>query len=159
MYLYRITRDEYLNDFSGLWGSYKDGGRWNLPGFPVLYFGSSPGVALLEMANYLPNPRNVPKDYRMGIYSLPDEIKVESISRDNLSDNWNDFPYPKFTQEMGSKWLKERSSLCLIVPSAAVCNGMESCIVVNPLHPELCHLKLMDKKEKLYNDRAFNGLS
>ncbi|MFT4927875.1 MAG: RES domain-containing protein, partial [Phenylobacterium sp.] len=80
MRLYRICPLHFLENYSGLGGSYKDGGRWNLPGVPVMYFALSPSVALLEMANYLPSPRLVPASYRLGIYELDtelvDEIKV-----------------------------------------------------------------------------------
>ena len=60
MQLYRICPQSYLQDFSGLGASYKDGARWNSAGLPVLYFALSPATVLLEMANYLPSPRLVP---------------------------------------------------------------------------------------------------
>ena len=83
MELFRITRIKYLEDYTGRGGSFLNGarreasplGRWNLPGIPVLYFASTPSVALLEMANYLPSPRLIPADYRLGIYHLPDNTK------------------------------------------------------------------------------------
>ena len=158
MHLYRITREKHLNGFTGMYGSYKDGGRWNLPGHPVLYYASSPGVALLEMANYLPDPRNVPDDYRLGIYYLPDEIRTQSIRHSDLPLNWDDFPYPRSTQIIGTKWLESKDTLCLVVPSVAVCKGLENSIVINPLHQDLQYLKLESVVKELYNIRAFDGL-
>jgi len=61
--LYRITKERYLTDLSGQGGSYRDGGRWNKAGQLALYFGSSAAVVMLEMGNYLPNPRLVPKTW------------------------------------------------------------------------------------------------
>ena len=56
------------------WGaSYRDGARWNEPGFPVVYFAEIPSVVMLEMAHYLPSPRLVPLGYRLGEVSL-DEV-------------------------------------------------------------------------------------
>lgn len=49
--IFRITKKQYLTTLSGLGGSYEDGARWNKPGTPVLYFGTSAAVAMLEMAN------------------------------------------------------------------------------------------------------------
>lgn len=64
MRLFRICPEQYLENYSGLGASYRDGARWNKAGIPVLYFALSPAVALLEMGNYLPSPRLVPKSYR-----------------------------------------------------------------------------------------------
>jgi hypothetical protein len=63
MRLYRICPEAYLKDLSILGGSYRDGARWNSPGYPVLYFALSASTALLEMANYIPSPRLVPPSY------------------------------------------------------------------------------------------------
>ena len=50
MRLYRICHVRYLEDFRGLGASYRDGARWNEPGFPIVYFTETPSVAMLEMA-------------------------------------------------------------------------------------------------------------
>ena len=36
MRLYRICHARYLEDLRGLGASYRDGARWNEPGFPVI---------------------------------------------------------------------------------------------------------------------------
>ena len=41
MQLYRICPDRYLEDYSGLGASYRDGARWNVEGIPVIYFATS----------------------------------------------------------------------------------------------------------------------
>ena len=57
MRLFRICHVRYLEDLRGLGASYRDGARWNEPGFPIIYFAETPSVAMLEMAHYLPSPR------------------------------------------------------------------------------------------------------
>jgi RES domain-containing protein len=158
MRLYRITKLKYLTSYSGQGKSFQDGARWNSPGLPVLYFGSSPAVALLEMANYLPSPRLVPKDYNLGIYELPDSTKTKTLTVDDLPDDWADFPYPLSTQLIGSNWLNSNQELCLIVPSAAIPEGMENIVIVNPNHPQIGNLKLSSATPNLYNKRAFQGI-
>ena len=158
MRLYRITKLKYLTSYSGQGKSFQDGARWNSPGFPVLYFASSPAVALLEMANYLPSPRLVPKDYNLGIYELPSNTKSKTLTVDDLPDDWADFPYPLSTQLIGSKWLNSNDELCLIVPSAAIPEGMENIVIVNPNHPQIGSLKLSYATPSLYNKRAFEGI-
>ncbi len=66
MRLYRICPERFLENYSGLGASFQDGARWNSKGYPALYFALSPATAMLEMANYLPSPRLVPADYRLG---------------------------------------------------------------------------------------------
>lgn len=159
MELFRITRIKYLENFAGKGGSFLDGARWNTSGIPVLYFASTPSVALLEMANYLPNPRLIPSDYRLGIYHLPDTVSIQTLTVENLPQDWSRYPYPSSTQKIGSQWLNEGNSLILLVPSVAVPAGLENIAVINPRHPDINKLKLSSVESDLYNDRAFNGLS
>ena len=58
MRLYRICRVRYLENLRGLGASYRDGARWNDPGFLIVHFAETPSVAMLEMAHYLPSPRS-----------------------------------------------------------------------------------------------------
>jgi RES domain-containing protein len=156
--LFRITRIKYLENFTGKGGSFLNGARWNTSGIPVLYFASTPSVALLEMANYLPNPRLIPADYRLGIYHLPDTVSSQTLTVNNLPQDWSRYPYPSSTQKIGSQWLNEGGSLILFVPSVAVPAGLENIAVINPRHPDINKLKLSSVESDLYNDRAFKGL-
>jgi RES domain-containing protein len=153
---YRITPKQYLENYNGLGGSYKEGARWNVKGIQVMYFSLSPAVAMLEMANYLPSPRLVPKSYRLGIYEIDDSL-VDTLNED-LPPNWADYPYPSETQQIGSKWLLSGSNLVLLVPSAATPDGLESIAVINAAHPKCKNIKLIDTKKKLFNERVFSGL-
>ncbi|PLC49578.1 hypothetical protein CR159_11615 [Pollutimonas subterranea] len=157
MQLFRICPEQYIENYSGLGASYRDGARWNKAGIPVLYFALTPAVALLEMGNYLPSPRLVPKSYRLGIYELPDSALCESLDRDQLPDDWPQYPYPESTQSIGTEWLKKCGALVLRVPSAAVPAGLEQIAVVNPRHPDCRQLTLVDIKTDLYNKRIFQG--
>ena len=158
MRLYRVCPDRYLENYSGTGASYRDGARWNLPGHPVLYFATSPSVALLEMANYLPSPRFVPSSYRMGIYEIPDTVGIYRFSTDQLPADWAAYPYPASTQQLGSDWLQNTRSVMLLVPSAAVPGGLEQIAVINPQHPDINQLELVGQLRELYNERAFLGL-
>ena len=158
MLLYRITKEKYLLALTGRGKSFINGARWNNAGLPVLYFASSPGVALLEMANYIPSPRLVPKSYRLGIYEVPPDIHFETLAITDMPPDWAIYPYPVSTQVIGSQWLRSLQSLCLQVPSVAVPAGLETIVVVNPLHPDIKTLQLREVKQNLYNQRAFQGI-
>lgn len=155
MRLYRIVPSEFANNFSGLGASYQDGARWNEPNLPVLYFSLSPSVAMLEMANYFPSPRLVPKSYVLATYILEDPSSINDLEQ--LPKDWSEYPYPKTTQKAGSDWLKSSNSLGLLVPSCAVPAGLENILVINPKHPEIDKLKLISTSPDIYNNRAFNA--
>jgi RES domain-containing protein len=159
MRLYRICPESYLENLSGLGGSYQDGARWNSPGCPVLYFALSASTALLEMANYIPSPRLIPPAYRLGVYELPEPNSVMELSPADLPADWAVFPHPRSTREIGDRWLQSpRASLVLIVPSAAVPGGLDKIAIVNPRHPECENIRLVRMVKDLYNERTFSGL-
>ncbi|PSU45790.1 RES domain-containing protein [Photobacterium frigidiphilum] len=156
MKLYRITPELYLENYEGLGASYQDGARWNHKGHPVMYFALSPSVAMLEMANYFPLPRLIPKNRLLGIYELSDEL-IEQLDTTELPSDWNVYPHPSSTRVIGTKWLVKKNNTGLIVPSAATPDGLESIIAINPLHEGIKQLTLVDTKRKLFNERAFTG--
>ena len=77
---------------------------------------------------------------------------------DVLPAGWNRYPYPASTQRLGSKWLQTVENALLIVPSAAVPAGLESILVVNPLHPDSKTLQLIASESQIYSERAFRGV-
>ncbi len=156
MRLYRICPTLYLQNYSGLGASFLDGGRWNSSGTPALYFALSPATALLEIANYLPSPRLVPADYRLGIFQLPENVKKKELSPDKLPANWFEYPYPPSTQRIGDKWLNKCSEAILLVPSTAVPQGLENIAVFNPSHPDSRKIQLIKTISDLYNQRIFS---
>jgi len=157
MQLYRICPEQYLEDYSGLGASYRDGARWNVEGIPVIYFATSVSLAMLELANYLPSPRLVPANYRLGIYTLSGRVKMDTWNVADLPEQWNQYPYPTSTQQMGAAWLRSRKRLALQVPSAAVPGGLEKCVVINPLHTAINQLKLVDQQCGIYSKRIFSS--
>lgn len=158
MRLYRITKESRLETYNGLGASYQDGARWNHAGTPVLYFGLSAAVAMLEMANYTGSPRMVPASYRLGVYEVPDDAQVSRLERVDWPDDWSSYPYPLSTQDIGDQWLNEANEFGLILPSAAVTDGLGEIIVINPRHEYAQKIRLIDTYSEIYNPRAFMGL-
>jgi len=158
MRLYRICPEQFLENYSGLGASYQDGGRWNSKGHLVLYFALSPSTAMLEMANYLPSPRLVPDDYRLGIYELPDTVAISDLPAEQLPNNWAVYPYPTSTQKIGDEWLSNGNAFALRVPSTAVPCGLEKIAVINPIHPDCKKIHLSELVTELYNLRSFSGI-
>lgn len=155
MRLYRIGRADHLEDYHGRGVSYRHGGRWNEPGIPVLYFAATAGVAMLEMANYLPSPRLVPTGYRLGVYEASGNLSVERRTAEELPADWDRFPYPRSTQRMGSDWLTQGSASLLVLPSAAVPGGLDDIVLAAPARLDRESIRLSAVHERLYNPRAF----
>ena len=155
--VYRICAERHLEDFRGLGGSYRGGGRWNLPGTPALYFASSPAVAMLEMANYIATPCSLPDDYRLGTYQLPTDIPTEAWRVRELPKDWDAYPHQQETQRMGTRWLVESSAALLYVPSAAVPGGLETSVLYHPSHPDAHRISLLAVESNIYSNRMFAG--
>lgn len=160
MQLYRITKKQYLEVYTGLGGSYEDGARWNCPGTPVLYFALSASVAMLEMANYTSSPRLVPPSYRLGIYEVVNTAPIDKLERSDWPADWSEFPYPSSTQNIGDAWLKKADRFGLILPSCAIPDGLGEIMVVNPQHDLIREnqLRLIDSLTEIYNPRAFQDI-
>jgi RES domain-containing protein len=158
MQLYRIGPARWLPVLNGRGASFEEGGRWNEPGDPVLYLGTSVSVAMLEMGNYLPSPRLVPASYRIGIFEVPDDT-IDRWALADLPDDWNLYPHPTSTRALGSAWLRANRNLVLLLPSCAVPGGLEDIAVINPLHPRRDEVILIDATQQgIYNPRAFRGV-
>lgn len=155
-FLYRAVPLIYMKDFSGRGGSYREGARWNPPGFPVLYFATNPSLARLEMANYIPSPRLVPASFVLAEYWLEDSASVEEMS-DPLPSGWDAFPYPISTQNIGREWLQSQRSVGFLVPSVVDPLMVDRCMVLNPLHKEIAQLNYVKHTAELFNPRAFNA--
>ena len=155
MRLYRICHVDHLESYQGLGVSYRHGGRWNEPGIPVLYFAATAGVAMLEMANYLPSPRLVPASYRLGVYEIAGNPSTERWTARDLPADWDWFPYPRSTQRMGSDWLTRGSASLLVLPTAAVPGGLDDIVLATPIRLDAASIRLTAVQERLYNPRAF----
>ena len=157
MRLCRICRVDHLEIYQGLGASYRDGGRWNEPGIPALYFAETASVAMLEMANYLSSPRLVPSSYRLGVYEVAEKPPTERWKLEDLPDGWDRFPYPLSTQRMGSDWLRQGAASLLLIPSAVVPGGLENIVLASPARLDAASIRLSAVHERLYNPRAFGS--
>ena len=155
MRLYRICRVEHLENFEGQGASFRHGGRWNNVGVPVLYFAESPGVAMLEMANYLPSPRLVPAAYRLGVYEVASSASMKRWRARDLPKDWNGFPHSHWTRQEGTQWLLHGKESLLSVPSAAVPGGLENIALASPHRLAPARIRLVEALKDIYDSRAF----
>lgn len=129
--VYRLSKLRYQDQiFSGIGGLYAQG-RWTFRGRPVIYTSGSISLAILE---YTLNYRRrgwVPATV-LGRASIPDSLRIESVSPADLPPNWTDPDPPQVLREIGDKWLERGETAVLKVPSAVVVEEWN--YLLNPRH-------------------------
>jgi len=135
--VYRLVNARHTRDaFSGE-GARLYGGRWNPPGFPVVYASHSRALAVLEMfvhlalearsLQFLLYELTLPKNARQRHYEAPENV-------------WRRSGSPQATQDAGREWLIEGSALALIAPSVIV--PRETNVVLNVRHPQFARVQI-----------------
>ena len=144
---WRIVRRLYWpTAFEGI-GSATTGGRWNSIGVPMVYLTDTLALAQLELLVNVPrdmlpiwDPWMATADLGLaisdyGVTSIEiDEHLVTSIPHNDLPHDWRRSPWPQSTQELGDKWIREKSSLILRLPSAV--SPTDFNYLLNPLHAD-----------------------
>ena len=115
MKIFRIARSSFC-DVSGD-GAKRFGGRWNLPGIPVLYGCSSIAAGLLERLTVDSELFSSERDtlYSVMEFDCPDAL----IYRPRLSElpqGWDAIPSTHVSQTFGTKLLRN-GAVCFQVPS------------------------------------------
>jgi RES domain-containing protein len=147
MLLYRIVRSAYA-DLSGN-GARLYGGRWNSEGKPTVYLASSRSLAVLEALAHL-SPTNIPDDYCMMIVEVPDNAAAE-LDVKLLPQHWHEYPEQNILKQIGNKFLSDKKSLLLKVPSAII--KEEYNYLLNPLHSDADKVKIISKQPFSFDAR------
>ena len=149
--LFRICSSEHINDISGT-GARIYGGRWNHPGYPVVYTSSSRSLAALEFLVHVPMAL-APQNLSIVEINIQKNVTRELIAENQLPANWRDYPALEQLANIGTNWIKSKSSLLLEIPSAVV--GKEMNILINPLHPDIKHVNVATKEKFFFDSRLF----
>ncbi|HET9651689.1 MAG TPA: RES family NAD+ phosphorylase, partial [Usitatibacter sp.] len=106
------------------------GGRWNLPGTPVVYAAQSRALAALEaLVHFGDAERHI--EFVLFEIDIPDDT-ILRLDASSLAHDWRS-PVPRLsTQSLGSEWQSSARSAALLVPSVLI--PQESCVLLNPEH-------------------------
>ncbi|MDN5870942.1 MAG: RES domain-containing protein [Nitrococcus sp.] len=103
-------------------------GRWNSADTPVIYAFEHYSTAMLEKlvhgAGHL-----LPTQHYVKI-TIPRGVSYEAVTKDTLR-GW-DAPEPRLSRAYGARWIRERRSLILVVPSFVA--RIERNVLINPAH-------------------------
>ncbi len=112
MVLWRISRHQDLSGTGGLRAS----GRWHYAGQPVVYLSENPASALLEVCVHTA-ANDVPPSFTLLRIEGPN-LEFAQITESDLSEHWR--AQFETTQEIGTKWLRQKTAVLLQIPSAIV---------------------------------------
>lgn len=133
MLLYRIAKKQFIEDISG-YGARLYGGRWNEKGYSALYTSSSLALCMCETLVHC-DKSVIPQNMYFAELELPDEF---------IPQDFFDFNKETECSIAGTRWLKEKSSVAIKVPSAILPQGYSKDfnIILNPEHPDYKNLKI-----------------
>ncbi len=149
--IFRLGREEFKDTlWTGEGGHHVDG-RWHLPGRRIVYTAQSLSLAQLEVLVHISDRRQIPR-LVFAVAGIPDSIPVQTIETSALSGNWRRFsPYSLTTQALGMRWLTERKSAVLKVPSAI--SEAEWNFLLNPAHADFQRLRIGNPKPFIMDPR------
>jgi RES domain-containing protein len=123
-------------------GARRYGGRWNLPGRPVVYAASSAALAVLEVRVHLDlTPDLLPDDYLLLTIDLR-EFATEEVTN-----------IPPDPAVFGDTWLREQRTPVLQVPSMIVPDS--SNLLVNPAHPDAAPASIIARRRFAFDRRLW----
>lgn len=140
MLVYRITGTKHARDLSGS-GARIYGGRWNHKGVGVVYTSESRSLATVEFLVHASIP-DMPSNLSIASIEIPERIRPKNVLLSMLPAGWCDYPAPSELADIGTLWVLSNESLMLRVPSSVV--GHESNILINPLHRDAKHIRIIN---------------
>ena len=131
-----------------------EGGRWNDVEVPAVYFGLTPAICCLDTFVHATGRPQIP--LKITCFELPDDDELYlRPDPETMPKGWSALPADRSSMEFGTRGLEQNRQLGLIVPSAIL--PLESNLVVNPRHPAIQHVKVLDSFDFSYDPRMFKG--
>jgi RES domain-containing protein len=131
-------------------GAELSGGRWNSRGRAVIYAGESFAIAILERLVRTAIGK-IPAGDRYVEIVVPDDVGWEMVDPAGLP-GW-DAADPGVARGFGDRWIDERRSAMLFVPSAVT--RLDRNVVINPLHPDFNRIAAGPERRVDWDRRLF----
>lgn len=141
MLVYRICRDEFTNDLTGL-GARLYGGRWNSKGISMLYTSSSRALATLEVLVHMPATITL-VDYSIITIDVP-ENSIEEIPFSVIKSEYEIYGLNANFSQIGNAFCKKNNHLLLKVPSIII--REEFNYLINPSHKLFKEIRIKERK-------------
>lgn len=149
--LYRLLKQKYGRQALAGRGGLEADGRWHTAGRPVVYLASSEALAVLEVRVHLGSI--VPADpYVLLTVEWPAHL-LEILPRKRWPRHWDSVPFVVATRRLGDRWLGDRRSAALRVPS--VHSGSDFNVLFNPLHSDARRARVASRTRYDFDGRLF----
>jgi len=152
MKVFRISRGKYATPLSGE-GAAKYGARWNPVGIALIYTAQNRSLAMAEVAVHL-TLATLPDDYMILTIDIPDDIKIKQLTETDLPEDWQAFPHPFSTQDIGREFVTENEFCVLVLPSVVVQGDYN--VLINPNHIDFTKIKITSIDKFPFDKRIFN---
>ncbi len=149
MEVFRLVREPFAQTLSGK-GAAINGGRWNTKGVEMIYTAINRSLAMAEVAVHF-SIATMPKNYMMVTVHIPDDMDIKCLHTKQLPANWNQFPHPTTTQNIGNLFIIENTHCCLKVPSVVTQGDFN--ILINPLHNDFHRIKVINIEKFPFDQR------
>lgn len=150
MIVYRITTAKWADKLSG--SGYP--ARWNPRHIQVIYTASSIALACLENLVHR-SGEGLNANFRLVEIWIPDGISSQTVTTDDLPENWHGIDGYPFCQRIGREWVEKRFSCTLQVPSSIIPD--ETNILINPGHAEFPKVSITKIRKFSFDERLRGG--
>lgn len=144
--------DGRFDPFSNV-GASLVGGRWNSPGFGVIYASRSYAGAMLECLAHAGIGR-VPRTHVAVEIAIAEAVTVERHDESGLPAGW-DHADLRVARAFGDAWLRERRTAVLIVPSVVA--RREGNVLINPQHRDFTGIVAGTPEAVVWDARLFGS--
>lgn len=135
MRLWRISDHADLSGRGGL----RFSGRWHSRGARIAYLSDHPASTLIEVLVHLEvDPEDMPAGFQLLAVDIPDDVAFASIGADDLAPGWQ--ADEGLTRGLGDRWLRDRQTALLRVPSAIV--PFATNWLLNPAHADSAKVRI-----------------
>jgi len=146
-----VLESEAETAFSGE-GAWRYGGRWNSRNIRVIYASEHQSTAALEV--FVHNKPFSPNEkYKAFRLEWADSL-TERFPTEKLPANWRVLPAPVETKEIGDRWVQERRSAVLALPS--VISPADTNFLLNPEHRDFKRFRIAPPVDYDFDPRLLN---
>lgn len=150
MKVYRISRDKYIHDLSGV-GAKTHGGRWNKPGTSALYTSEARSLALLELIVHFNSLAAFNLNYYFAIIEI-DENQIMNVDSHVLPKNLDGINLHSLWN-ITESYFTSSEILGIKVPSIIVPN--EYNFVLNPLSFHYNNVRIVQTEPVVIDARLY----
>lgn len=149
---WRIVKSRYAGSTFDGEGARLYGGRWNSPGTAVVYAAQHKSLAILEILVHVEKTSVLPA-YSLVRASFEEDL-IEALDRSGLPESWREYPASEELKAIGDRWVRERRSAVLALPSVIV--EEESNYLINPGHPDSGAIRIGDPEPFEFDSRLLD---